>query len=123
VEVGSVSSLTMKESTMMADRPEIAVHNNPDACRYEASVDGELAGFAFYRWTPGKVMFVHTEVRDGYEGQGIGGALARAALDDVRLQGEMVAPVCEFIAGYINRHPDYVDLVDEEYRDRVLRGS
>jgi predicted GNAT family acetyltransferase len=109
-----------KESTVMAERPEIAVHNNPDANRYEASVDGELAGFALYRSAPEQVIFVHTEVQDGYEGQGVGGALAKAALDDVRRQGKMVAPVCEFIAGYINRHPDYVDLVDEEYRDQVL---
>jgi len=104
----------------MAERHEIAVRNNPDASRYEASVDGELAGFAFYRLVPEQVVFVHTEVQDGYEGQGVGGALARAALDDVRRQGKMVTPVCEFIAGYISRHPDYVDLVDAEYRDQVL---
>ncbi|HTF53970.1 MAG TPA: GNAT family N-acetyltransferase [Pseudonocardia sp.] len=108
---------------LMAERHEIAVRNNPDANRYEASVDGELAGFAFYRLAPGQVVFVHTEVQDGYEGQGVGGALAKAALDDVRRQGKKAAPVCEFIAGYIRRHPDYVDLVDEAYRNEVLPSS
>jgi len=107
----------------MAQRQEIAVYNNPGSNRYEASVEGELAGFAYYRLDPGQVVFVHTEVRDSYEGQGVGGALAGAALDDVRAQGKKAAPVCDFIAGYIRRHPDYADLLDEAYRDEVLPNS
>lgn len=107
----------------MADRHKIAVHNNPDANRYEAIVDDELAGFAVYRLTPGRVVFVDTEVRNIYQGQGVGSALAKAALDDVRRQGKQVAPLCSFIAAYIRRHPDYVDLVDETHRDQVLPDS
>ena len=60
---------------------------------------------------PGRITFVHTEIDDAYAGQGLGGKLARAALDDVRARGLAVRPDCPFIKGWIAKHPDYADLV------------
>ena len=60
-------------------------------------MDGALAGFAVYRLAPGRITFVHTEIDDAYAGQGLGGQLARAALDDVRGRGLAVRPDCPFI--------------------------
>ncbi len=94
----------------------ITVRDNPEASRYEAFVDGALAGFAVYRLAPDRVVFVHTEVHDGYAGRGVGSVLAEAALADVRAHGRQVTPLCPFIAAYIRRHPDYLDLVDDEHR-------
>lgn len=91
----------------------IAVRDVPESERYEVSVDGELAGFAAYRRRGDEVVFVHTDVAEGYEGRGVGGALARAALDDVRGRGLRAVPMCPFIAAWIRRHPDYHDLVPE----------
>lgn len=90
---------------------EIAVRDVPESERYEALADGVLAGFAAYRLSPGEVVFVHTDVSDGFEGRSIGGALAREALDDVRRRGLRAVPMCPFIAGWIRHHPDYHDLV------------
>ncbi|WP_344589682.1 GNAT family N-acetyltransferase [Actinomadura vinacea] len=87
------------------------VTDNAEASRYEIRVDGELAGFAQYRTRPGKIVFTHTEVDGAYEGQGVGGALARGALDDVRAKGLAAVPLCPFIEGWIDKHPDYRDLV------------
>jgi uncharacterized protein len=39
--------------------------------------------FAEYQLTNDLIVFTHTAVDAAYEGQGIGSALARAALDDV----------------------------------------
>ncbi|MGH3715569.1 MAG: GNAT family N-acetyltransferase [Micromonosporaceae bacterium] len=88
-----------------------SVRNNPERHRYEVSVDGTVAGFAAYRTRPGIVIFTHTEIEPAYEGQGLGTKLARAALDDVRANGLELLPLCPFIAGYIERHPEYADLV------------
>jgi predicted GNAT family acetyltransferase len=55
-------------------------------------------------------VFVHTEVEDKFEGHGVGGALARGALDDVRARGFKVTPLCPFIAGWMKKHPEYEDL-------------
>ena len=80
--------------------------------RYEARIDGELAGIAEYRASDGLVTFVHTEVMPEFEGRGVASALVRAALDDVRAHGRRVRAVCPFVKGYIERHADeYSDLV------------
>ena len=80
--------------------------------RYVIHVDGDLAGSVYYRLADGVVEFTHTEVDDRFEGQGVGSALARAALDDVRRDGSRrVVPSCPFIAAWIDRHPDYQGLL------------
>ena len=91
---------------------EVETSHNPAEHRYEAHIDGELAGFAEYQMTDKLVVFTHTEVGDAYEGRGIGSALARYALDAVRAEGRHeVLPLCPFIKGWIGKHPDYQDLV------------
>ncbi len=90
---------------------EPTITDNPQAKRYEAFVDGELAGFAEYMLSDGLITFTHTEVRPAFEGRGVGSALARTALDEVRSQGErQVLPLCPFILGWIQRHPEYLDI-------------
>ena len=59
----------------------------------------------------GVVLMPHTEVDDAEEGKGVGSALARRALDDVRAAGKRVRPACPFVRGWIDHHPDYEDLV------------
>lgn len=91
---------------------DVTVTDNPDESRYEAHVDGELAGFAEYKLTQRLIVFTHTEVGDAFEGKGVGSALARHALDAVRANGErLVVPKCPFIKGWIEKHPDYQSLV------------
>jgi predicted GNAT family acetyltransferase len=94
----------------------IQVVNNPDQHRYEVHVDGTLAGVANYRRPSGVVTFTHTEIGPAYEGRGLGSVLARSALDELRGSGEQIVPLCPFIAAYIRRHREYVDLVVPERR-------
>ncbi len=91
---------------------DVHVTHNEAQNRYEARVGDELAGFAEYQLTDELVVFTHTEVEPAFEGKGVGGALARLALDDVRTQGSRkVLPLCPFIKAWIGKHPDYVPLV------------
>jgi predicted GNAT family acetyltransferase len=88
------------------------ITDNAGASRYEIRVDGKLAGFAEYRLRPeNRIAFTHTEVDGAYEGQGVGSALARGALDDARARGLAVVPLCPFIKGWIDKHHDYADIV------------
>jgi predicted GNAT family acetyltransferase len=96
--------------------PHIEVRDEPARHRYEVMVDGEPAGFTAYRLRPGRLTFLHTEIDDRFEGRGVGSSLARSVLDDARRRGLLVTPMCPFIAGYIQRHPEYLDLVAEEDR-------
>jgi predicted GNAT family acetyltransferase len=94
--------------------PEITVTNNEAASRYEICLGTGLVGFAAYRATPGSIVFTHTEIDPVFEGRGLAGQLASAALDDVRERGRKAVPVCPFINTYITRHPEYQDLVAAE---------
>lgn len=99
---------------MTEDEPQI--RDNAEAGRFEVLVDGEVAGFAEYRRTEAATAFTHTVVEDAYEGQGLGSTLARGALDATREAGSPVLPFCPFITSFIQRHPDYLDLVPVERR-------
>jgi uncharacterized protein len=89
----------------------VEVADNADEDRYEIRVGGELAGFRQYRQRPAGLAFVHTEIDDRFEGQGLGGQLVSFALNDARSRGLAVLPFCPFVRGYIERHPEYLDLV------------
>ena len=93
------------------ERAEVLVTDNPAARQYEAHVNGELAGSLMYRKLPGGLVLLHTEVEDGFEGHGVGGRLVAGALDDVRARGLTVTVYCRFANAYIQRHPEYADLV------------
>jgi predicted GNAT family acetyltransferase len=103
------------------DDDAIEVRDNPDAGRYEAIADGRLAGYVAYRARPGALALTHTDVLPRWEGRGIGGRLARAALDDARARGLAVLPCCPFVAAWIRRHPEYEDLVPDEERGLLDR--
>jgi len=91
----------------------------PEANRYELRLDGRLVGVAAYRRRDGRIAFTHTEVDEACEGRGLGSLLAASALDDARRAGLAVVPLCPFIAHYIERHPEYEELVPAGYRERV----
>ena len=91
---------------------DVVTTHNRNKTRYEAHLDGELAGYAEYQLTDELIVFTHTEVGDRFEGMGVGSALARFALDEVRAEGSRrVLAICPFIKAWMLRHPDYADLL------------
>ena len=89
------------------------ITRNDELGRYEAIVDGALAGFAEYTLTSQTITCIHTEVDSEYEGQGVGSALAQGALDDAIRRGDRrIKVVCPFIRAWIERHPDYQHLLE-----------
>ena len=90
---------------------DIRVVDAPAASRYEAHQGERMVGASVYRLEGGTITFLHTEVDPAVEGQGIGGRLAKGALDDVRARGLRVVAECPFIAAYLRRHREYADLV------------
>jgi predicted GNAT family acetyltransferase len=96
----------------------VQVTNNVAAQRFEAVLEGDVA-FAEYRRIPEGLLLPHTVVPDAFAGRGVGGDLARAALEYARAEGLKVVPTCSFIAGWISRRPEYADLVHPDYRARL----
>ena len=95
----------------MSDEGAVTVHRNDETHRYEAMLDGKVAGFVQFRERAGRVILIHTETDPAFEGRGVGSALARAALDDVRARGARAVVECPFIRSYIEKHPGYQNLV------------
>ena len=46
-------------------------------------------------------------------------AIARSLLDQIRANGQQIVPLCPFFSSYIERHPEYEDLVDRPTYDRL----
>ena len=96
----------------MADRPDLRVVENPDAKRFEGYLGEELAGVVEYIPLSGKIIATHTEVRDAFEGQGVGSQLVAGMLDQLRAGGRWVQPLCPYVTAYLRKHPEYSDVVD-----------
>jgi predicted GNAT family acetyltransferase len=95
---------------------ETTVRDNPEESRYEIRDGDRVLGFAAYERRGDTVVFTHTEVDPDAGQDGLGSTLVRAALDDVRSKGGSVVPLCPFVRGWIERHPDYADLVASSRR-------
>jgi uncharacterized protein len=86
------------------------VVNSPAQHRYELVVDGHLAA-TYYKVSDGVITFIHTEVPKELGGKGVGSQLIKGALDQVRADGLKVIPQCPFVKAYIDKHPEYDDLL------------
>lgn len=98
---------------MPTDRRPLHVRDVPDESRYEARLGDApaMAGLLDYSLGDGWIMLLHTEVREGFEGQGIGSRLVRAVFDDARERGVKVRPECPFVMRWLERHPEQHDVL------------
>jgi uncharacterized protein len=83
---------------------DITVTRNDDASRYEIRTDDQLAGFAAFETKHGQIRFTHTEIDPAFQGQGLAGKLAEAALTDAAATGDAIVPLCPYIAKYLETH-------------------
>ncbi|MDB5707054.1 MAG: N-acetyltransferase [Sphingomonas bacterium] len=86
------------------------VRDNPARHRFELMVDNHLS-FSAYTIDGPVITFTHTIVPPELGGRGIGSRLIAGALAQVRARGLKVRPVCSFVRGYIERHPEMQDLL------------
>jgi predicted GNAT family acetyltransferase len=90
---------------------EPTVRNAPESGRYEIVEGDRVLGIADYERRGATLVFTHTEVDPDSGHEGLGSTLVRGALDDVRAAGQKLVPRCPFVREWIDRHPDYADLV------------
>ena len=86
------------------------VRDNPALHRFEMDTEAGPAIVSYRR--DGKVLkLIHTEVPEAMAGKGVGSRLAQGVLNLIRASGDTIVPLCDFMRGYIGRHPEYADLV------------
>lgn len=101
---------------------EPVVRFEPAAKRFEARVAGsDAVAHLDVRPSTDLWTLTHVEVPPSLEGRGVGSALVRAALAHVRALGAQVRPLCPFVLGYLERHPQEADVVHERFRSTLRR--
>lgn len=89
---------------------QFEVTNNEAEKRFETTVNGQVA---YLEYIPAghNIVLSHTEVPVRLEGQGIGGQLVKQVLESIQHNDQKIIIVCPFVAAYIKRHPEYLELV------------
>lgn len=86
---------------------------NEDARQFEIRTDDGLA-FLQYERSGNRIAIRHTEVPESMGGKGIGGQLARSALEYARDNGLRAVVFCPFVQSYVKRHPEFDGLIDQQ---------
>ena len=86
------------------------IRDNKAQNRFELDVEGGIA-FANYRKTSSAVIITHPETPRALRGRGIASELVKGALELIRAEGQKVIAGCGFVVDYLEKHPEYEDLV------------
>ena len=86
------------------------VVDNPAESRFELPVEGDVA-VAYYRRVGERLVLTHTEVPEALSGQGIGSRLAKGVFEAIGARGGKAVTQCPFMTSYVQRHPEFADLV------------
>ncbi|MFN2519160.1 MAG: GNAT family N-acetyltransferase [Jatrophihabitantaceae bacterium] len=90
---------------------ETTVTENPARHRYEMSVDGALAGFTMLTIDGDVAIMPRTQIEAEFREHGLAATLIGATLDDLRQRGLTVVARCPFVRDFVEKHPEYQDLV------------
>lgn len=85
--------------------------DNTQGRRYQIDDGGRPIARIDYRLGDGFIDLLHTEVAPDHEGQGLASKLAKHALEDARSRGLKVVATCEYVRGYVDKHPEYAALL------------
>ena len=93
--------------------PTESVVNNQEKHRFEVVNGSQVSKLVYEMRGEDMIDLVHTEVPEDLRDQGIGKSLVTAALEYARDNGLMAIPSCPFVASYVQRHPEWNDVVAE----------
>ena len=81
--------------------------------QYEFRIGDLIPRIEYIKTKNGEIYLTHTEVPSALEGKGVGSSLVRLALEDIERQQLRLVPLCPFVAGYVQKHPEWKRLVRE----------
>jgi predicted GNAT family acetyltransferase len=93
------------------EMPAVTVTHHADDEYYELLVDGQRAGILVYHAIGSQLSITHTVIDPAYRGQGFSWRLIRHALDDLRTKPVTVSNYCAIVHRFIERNPEYGDLL------------
>jgi predicted GNAT family acetyltransferase len=96
-----------------------AVIDNSVRDRFEVLVDDEVIGWQPYRRYRNHIVLMGTEIDPRWRGRGVSSGLIDGVLELIGSAGHTVVPRCKLTGDYIFRHPQYRDLVTDQYQTLV----
>ena len=88
----------------------IDVARKDDLSRYEGRIDGELITVINFVRRDDVLDITHTRTRIRWRGRGLAGKVTTTALEDMRVQGWQVHPICPYTVSFLDQHPEYADV-------------
>jgi predicted GNAT family acetyltransferase len=87
-----------------------AIRDNSALSRFEFD-DGGVTVVLNYRLAGHVLTLTHTETPVAARGRGLASRLVEAVLRQARERGLKVVPRCAFVVAYLEKHPEFGDLV------------
>ena len=95
-----------------------AIQENVGDSRYDAYVDGAVAGSLHYRLEGEQMWLLYTAMAPEYRGTELEDRLIRTALSDAHRRRLPVLPFCHQVRKRVFAHPVYLQLMPAEDRQR-----
>ncbi len=90
-----------------------ALTHLPAQNRYVYRADGKDVGLTDYELHGSAIHLTHTEIDPEERGSGLGDDMVQAVLDTIRLDSDhTVVALCPFVVDFIERHPEYEELLE-----------
>lgn len=108
-----------RQTSVPGQRPEKIVHeglrmeHDPDRGRYALWHRDVFIGIVGYSTNPdtGVVTLQHTIIDEAHGRRGYARALVTMVLDELREQDRKIIPECTYVQDYLDRYPEYGDMV------------
>jgi predicted GNAT family acetyltransferase len=88
---------------------------NESESQFELHLNNGLAFLEYYR-EGNKIFLTHTEVPEQLRGKGIAAELVKHTLQYCRQNNLIVVPACAYVAKYIDKNPEWRDILSEGYQ-------
>lgn len=98
---------------MNLDLEKLEVTHNEANHAFEVWIDGYLSKLDYIQEEKNFVI-THVGVHPAFRGQGLAAKIVEAGLQYAKQNSLRVIPMCSYAAAYIRRHPEYLELTNQE---------
>ena len=98
----------------MGAAEDAVVAHDPGGSRWTIAVEGEVVGELVYVDRGERRIVTHTAIDDAHGGKGLAGRLVADVVAEHERAGPPIVPLCPYVAGWLERHPDRAGVVAED---------
>ncbi len=99
---------------MKPEFENINLNKNVEKNRFEIEVNGYFA-FIDFKESSSRISLIHTEAEPELAGTGAAQAVVEKTLEYIKESGKKLLPFCPYVFGYIKRHKEWKEIVDEGF--------